>query len=194
VTVVNLLAPIFLVIALGAALQKGGLLTRELVTGLSRLLYWVCIPIAVFEAMTRAELRGAGVGPLLLVVAGATLITAAITWWSGPWLGVFPAGRGTYTQASFRGNLSFVALPLLLTVPGIPLGEAMLVFAPMVILHNALSVAVLAVNRGGVERSQIGWQVVAEIGRNPIIIAALTGLVWGFAGGSRDTWFFFIHS
>lgn len=181
-TVVNLLAPIFLVIALGAALHKGGLFSRELIGGVNRLLYWVGIPVAVFNAMIRADLTGAGVGPLLLAMTGATIFSALLSWFYAPIMGISQRSRGTYAQASFRGNLSFVALPLLLTVPGIPLGTAMLAFAPMVILHNALTVVLLALSQDGGGGRKAGFQAVVEIGRNPIIIAAAAGLVWGNLG------------
>jgi len=181
VAVFNLLAPIFLVIALGAVLQRGGMLTRELVGGINRLLYWVGLPVAVFAAMANADLRGTGVGPLLLALAGATGLNAALSWFDASWLGIKPAGRGTYAQASFRGNLSFIALPLLLTIPDVPLGTAMLAFAPMVILHNALTVVLLAVSQGE-GRSGTGVKAIVAIVRNPIIISAALGLVWGGLG------------
>lgn len=181
-TVFNLLAPIFLVIGLGAVLQKGGLLSRDLVAGMTKLLYWVGLPAAVFHAMVSADLRGGGIGPLMLALAGTTLFNAVLSWGLAPYVGVSPRSRGTYVQAAFRGNLSFVALPLLLTVPGIPLGTAMLAFAPMVILHNAVTVIFLAISQEGSNR-KFGWSTVVEIIRNPIIISAVAGLVFGLAEG-----------
>lgn len=180
-TVFNLLAPIFLVIGLGAVLQKGGLLTRELVAGMTKLLYWVGLPAAVFHAMVSADLGGGGMGPLMFALAGTTLFNAVLSWGLAPFLGVTARSRGTYVQAAFRGNLSFVALPLLLTVPGIPLGKAMLAFAPMVILHNAVTVVFLAISQEGANR-RFGWGTVGEIIRNPIIISAAAGLGVGGLG------------
>lgn len=182
-SVFNLLAPIFCVIGLGAVLQWGGMLTRDLVSGINRLLYWVGLPVAVFAAMAKADLQGTGVGPLLLALVVVTLVNAGLSWMDAPWLGIKAAGRGTYTQASFRGNLSFIALPLLLTLPGLPLGKAMLAFAPMVILHNALTVVVLAASQNG-GKAGVGGRVITGIVSNPIIIAAAVGMVWGVLGWS----------
>ena len=181
VTVFNLLAPIFLVIGLGAVLQKGGMLTRDLVSGMTKLLYWVGIPAAVFHAMVAGDLRGSGMGPLMLALAGTTMFNAILSWFLAPYFGVSNRSRGTYVQAAFRGNLSFVGLPLLLTVPGIPLGKAMLAFAPMVILHNAVTVVFLAFSQEGNGR-RFGWSTLVEIVRNPILIAAAAGLAYGLTG------------
>lgn len=173
--VVNLLAPIFLIIALGAGLQRGGLLPTEVVAGINRLLYWVGLPSAVFHSLVVARGGAEGFGVLLGVMAAATLLNAALAWLEAPALGVAATARGTYTQAAFRGNLSFIALPLLLSVPGVPVGRTMLAFAPMLILHNALTVVVLLVSQhksGG----RMWRTVIFEIGRNPIIVASLAGV------------------
>lgn len=186
VTVINLLAPIFLVIALGAALQRGGMLGRDLVAGINRLLYWVGLPAAVLHAMVDVGAGEREVGPLLLVLVAATLVNAGLSWLTAGKVGISPACRGTYVQAAFRGNLSFVALPLLLTVPGVPLGPAMLAFAPMVILHNTLTVVVLSISQTGM--SGDGWRRVgAVIVRNPIIIASAVGALWAALGWSWPT-------
>lgn len=176
-TVLNLLAPIFSLILLGAGLQRGGMLTRDLVEGITRLLYWVGLPAAVFHAMVKADLSGAGVGPLLTAMGGVTLIMAAWSWLIAPRLRISAADRGTFVQAAFRGNLSFIALPLLLTVPGVEIGPAMLTFAPMVLIYNAVAVLVLSLSRGG-SIGETSRTTVIEILRNPIMLAAGGGLLY----------------
>ncbi|MBT5903768.1 MAG: AEC family transporter [Opitutaceae bacterium] len=180
-TVINLLAPIFLVIALGAGLQRGGMMSAELVAGVNKLLFWVGLPAAVFHTLVEAGGSGSGFGGLLIAMAGATLIVAALGWFAGPLMGIKSRSRGTFVQAAFRGNLSFIALPLLLTVPGVPLAKAMWAVAPMIILNNALTVVVLAASQtktGGSAAATIAKQVF----RNPIIIAAIGGIVFSIMG------------
>ena len=173
--VIDLLAPLFLIIALGALLQRGGMLGLPVVAGINRLLYWVGLPAAVFHALVSSQSSGRGAGALLLVMMVATSATAALAWWGGPLLGVKPAARGTFTQGAFRSNLSFIALPLLLSVPGVPIGPTMLTFAPMLVLNNAVAVWVLLASQ-----QQAGQNMLRSIGKgivsNPIIIASLAGL------------------
>ena len=175
--VVNLLAPIFLIIALGSGLHRAGMLPQPLVAGINKILYWIGLPAAVFYNLVIAEPATGGVGALLGVMAGATLINALLSWLEAPALGIAPGNRGTFVQAAFRGNLSFVALPLLLTVPGVPIGQTMLAFAPMLIVHNALAVLVLLASH-----HESGWRAWGPIGReilrNPIILAAVAGAIF----------------
>ncbi|WP_221031304.1 AEC family transporter [Actomonas aquatica] len=179
--VLNLLAPIFLIIALGAALQRGGMLAGPVVAGINKLLFWVGLPAAVFSALVTGAGGNEGAGALLLAMLGGTALTAVLAWWGGPLLGVQARARGTFTQGAFRSNLSFIALPLLLSVPGVPIGQAMLTFAPMLLLNNAVAVWVLLASQdevGGRMWRRIGLGVV----RNPIILASVTGLAARLAG------------
>lgn len=175
-TVINLLAPIFLIIALGAVLFRGGMLSSEVVAGINKLLFWIGLPAAVFYALVSAEAGAEGAGTLLMVMLGVTALVAAIAWWGAPLLGVKPLARGTFMQGAFRSNLSFIALPLLLTVPGVPIGRAMLTFAPMLVLNNAVTVWGLLASQ---HQSDAGmWRRIGRgVVRNPIIIASVAGLV-----------------
>lgn len=175
-TVLNLLAPIFLMIALGVGLQRRGMMSAELVAGVSRLLYWVGLPAAVFYALAAAEATSERFGALFAVMAMATIVNGILSWVEAPWLGVAQVNRGTFVQAAFRGNLSFVALPLLLSVPGIPVGPALLAFAPMLIIHNGGTVLVLLASK-----EARGWDLWGPVAKgfvtNPIMVAAILGAV-----------------
>ncbi len=172
--VLTLLAPIFLVIALGASLQRGGLLPPEVLAGMNRLTYRVGLPVLVYVSLAHAERGNAGGGRLLTVLVVATLTSAGLAWLLSRLMGVPPSGRGTFVQAGFRGNLTFVGLPLILALPGIPRAAAILALAPLLVLYNVLAVVVLLASqhRGG---SRIGGVILGEIIRNPIVISSVLG-------------------
>lgn len=185
-TVFNLLGPIFLLIALGAALQKGGLIGTEVIAGINRLLYWVGLPAAVFHSLATAGRVGSEAGGIVAVLGLGTLAVVVLVLGLSRLLGVPPGDRGTFLQAGFRGNLSFVALPLLLTVPGVPQAAAILALAPILVMYNAIAVTALLVSRPQPGR-RVSWAVVTGIGRNPIILASLAGWGWHEAGWSLGT-------
>jgi len=175
VDILTLLAPIFLLIALGAALHRGGLLPSEVLAGLNRLTYWVGLPVLVFASLYGAE-RGGGeaAGRLLLVLLAVTVVVVTLAWLLARLLGVAVSAQGTFIQAAFRGNLAFVGLPLVLTIPDIPHTPAILALAPMLVVYNVVSVAALLASRhgGGAGVARI---VGREVVRNPIIIASVLG-------------------
>ena len=194
--VLDLLGPIFLLVALGAGLQRGGFFRPGVVPGMNRLCYWVALPALIVASLARGGVgAGAGWGAWggrgLLVMAGATLAVAALGWLlSGamklPW-----AERGTFTQAFFRGNLAFVGLPILLKAPGVDAAALMLLLAPMMVLYNVLAVAALVASRHG-----LGWATVRPLAgewlKNPIIWASAVGGAaytrgWVLPGAAGET-------
>lgn len=183
--VFELIGPIFLLIALGAALQRGGFFRAGVVPGLNRLCYWVALPSLILGSLTRGGAgSGAGwaawSGGLLGVMVAATLVVTALGWATAAALRVRWESRGTLTQAFFRGNLAFVGLPILVKVPGIETSRVVLLLAPMMVLYNVLAVGLLVASRHGV-----GWATLRPLAcewlRNPIIWAsALGGLAYSF--------------
>lgn len=173
--ILNLLAPIFLVIALGAALQKGGLLPVEVLAGLNRLTYWVGLPVLVFVSLAGAEQGEAGeAAKLALALIATTAAMVGVAVGLARLLRVPEGGGGTFVQAAFRGNLTFVGLPLILTLPGIPQTQALLAVAPLLIVYNVVSVVVLLASRHAIGPG-LTRIVGREVVRNPIIIASLLG-------------------
>ena len=52
--VLDTLAPVFAVIALGAALRRTGFVSDELLRGLNRVVYWVALPALLFGKIATA--------------------------------------------------------------------------------------------------------------------------------------------
>ncbi len=177
--VLELLGPIFLLVALGAGLQRGGFFQAGVVPGLNRLCYWVGLPALILASLTHGG-AGAGAGRaawggrVLGVMAGTTLAVAALGWVIAGAMKLRWTERGTFTQAFFRGNLAFVGLPILLKAPGVDAAALMLLLAPMMVLYNVLAVSALVASRHG-----LGWAtlkpLVGEWLRNPIIWASVVG-------------------
>ncbi len=168
--------PVFLLIALGAALQRGGFFSTGVVTGLNRLSYWVALPALIFSGLADAGdvVADGRTGYLLTVLLGTTLLVALAGWITAGLIGVPWAGRGTFTQAFFRGNLAFVGLPILLHMPGVPTASVMLMLAPMMLFYNLLAITVLVASREGISLGTVR-ALAAEWVRNPIILASLAG-------------------
>ena len=173
--VFELLGPIFLLIALGAALQRGAFFGAGVVAGLNKLCYWIALPALIVGSLVRGGAgSGNGGGRLLVATVVATLAVAALGWGVATALRVRWEARGTFAQAFFRGNLAFVGLPILLKVPGVEETRVLLLLAPIMVLYNVLAVALLVVSRHG-----LSWVVLRTVGaewlRNPIIWASVLG-------------------
>lgn len=172
--ILSTLLPLFLVIALGAALSRGGFFQAGMTAGLNRLIFWVGLPALIFSSLSTAERADSRPGLLLLAMTLATLLTVLAAWGLARLLRLPKTSHGTLIQAIFRGNLAFVGLPVVLSLPDIPATPALLVIAPMMILYNLLAVTALVASRDGFKLSALG-SVGTEIIKNPLILSSLAG-------------------
>ncbi|RME70046.1 MAG: AEC family transporter [Verrucomicrobia bacterium] len=179
------LLPIFLIIALGGILARCGFLSPEMRGHLNKAAYWIGMPALLFRAVATARITGDR--PLL--IAGALLAgtgTAMIVAYLGAALLRLPRSSiGTFVQASFRGNLAFLAFPLSIFVfsqPGAPASAAemtpivALAIAPVMIVYAVAAVVVLIVGHPDLARGG-KRALIRQVLVNPHILAIGAGLL-----------------
>ena len=189
--VVNILAPIFLLIGLGLFLRRQGFASEEFFRQLNRLIYWVALPALLFSKTASAlpQLNQA-VGIITVVLAGM-LVCIAVGYLLAWRLRLDQRATASFVQGAYRGNIAFVGLPVTLYAlaaigQGTPAVEALvlLALAPIIPVYNVAAVIVLAgatpaENRRG--RQQV-VAVLRSIATNPLIIACLAGLAVAYSG------------
>ncbi len=185
--VLDTLAPVFLLIALGSLLRHRRFLSEEFSDRLSQFVYWFALPSLLFRMIVSSTLHRESLETALVVIL-ATLAMAVLGWAAAPWLGAGPRSRGAFAQAVFRGNNAYVGLPvILLAYAGHDRLEevrslAVLAFAPCLVLYNVLAVVVLTPREEGRGRPVPWRRVLAGIALNPLIASCVLGLL-AWAGG-----------
>ena len=187
--VIDSLGPVFLLIGFGAFLVKIGFLNREMLKGMNALAYWIGLPALIIYRLSSISLSGDDVGPLLAVFLAGTAVTVAAGLLAVRFMKIPTASTGTFIQASFRGNLAFIGLPVVIFAfngidgadPGRMQDLAVLSLAPIMILYNAGGVFALYASHAG-----SGLKLLVRTGRqvatNPLIIASVAGLLLAFSG------------
>ncbi len=175
------LLPVVLCVAAGAGLSRVGLLPADVRRGCEKLVYWALLPALLVDKLSRAPLDGVGgdVARMLAALAAATLLAAVAAVLLARAARIPAATRGTFAQASVRGNLAFVGLPVVALAaggdPGPP-ARAALVLGPMVVLYNVLCVPLLI----GFDRETglvAGFRrLLRPLATNPILLACVVGL------------------
>ncbi|KKL53918.1 hypothetical protein LCGC14_2270620, partial [marine sediment metagenome] len=177
---VEVLAPVFGVIALGAVLRKTGFVSAEALKAMRALCYWVGLPCVLFLALASRGFSAEAGQTLLVVVAG--MAACIVVCYIGaatvrmPWAQV-----GSFVHTGYRGNLAFVGLAVIASAyPSGASGEseaqatAALVLGPMVILYNVIAVTVLKIGRERFSAAALG-SIVRAILTNPLVIACALG-------------------
>ncbi len=181
--VVNTVAPVFILIGVGAILFRR-FLDAAFLRGMNWLTYWVGLPALIVHSLSRADLAEPLAAAVIAVVSGATLLTLAAGAVVARALRVPPASGGTFLQASLRGNLAFIGIPVVLfAYPESPTAGtvAILTLGPVMVLYNVLSVAVLQRSRDGGG----GWlsrKLAKTLLTNPLILASVLAALLSLSG------------
>jgi len=178
----DVLLPLILVLGLGYALGRTGFFAKEFVFGLNRLVYYVGLPALVVHSLASARLDRAALF-LSVAFSGVVLVAAGIAWVLARAARLEPSKAGSFVQATFRGNLAYVALPVLLAMfrdhPDREriMALAILVLGPSMVLFNVVS-AVVLLSVGASTGRDRAVAVLKSVGTNPLILASLAGLAF----------------
>lgn len=165
-----LIAPDFLLIALGALLARRFAYGAAFWDGVERLVYFVLFPALLFRSLATAPLSVRDAGALALTAfayTGGGMIAAAL---AKP---LFRLPRDTFAacfQCGFRFN-TYLALAVAARLGGTDaLALASLVVGLMVPFVNLAAVAMLAQGHAG--------RIALEVARNPLVLATVAGIAW----------------
>ena len=187
-TILNVLGPIFLLIALGAWLQRSRFVSPDFLREANRLTYYLGLPALLFSQLAGSFHDLSGARPMLggMLVATALVV---LTGYGVAWLLDVPGpATGTFVQGCFRGNLAFVGLPIIFSLPDAPLAwgvstrtAAVLTLAPILVVYNVVGVVVLLVSQHA-----LGWGMVRPLAKqlltNPPLLATVAGIGCALAG------------
>jgi predicted permease len=180
---VDIVLPIFLVIGLGLALRRLGLLGEAMNAGLSRLVFYVAAPALLLRSTAQGHFDWGARLPALGTVVGLTALVAAASY--AAVARAAPARRGVLAQGCFRSNTVFIGLPLVLSAYGDAApGPASVLIAIMVVVENLFSVVVLTLphrQRHPLDPALWG-RTALRIAWNPLILACAAGILYSLAG------------
>ncbi|MCX6952030.1 MAG: AEC family transporter [Verrucomicrobia bacterium] len=186
--ILNTLAPVFLLVALGAVLQRTEFVSAGFLREANRVTYWLGLPALLFSQLAGSFHEGAGAKGMLGVMFGATLLSIAVGYLVVWAMRVPEASAGTLVQGAFRGNLAFVGLPIIFTLPDTPLAggltarsAAVITVAPMMVFYNVAGVVVLLLSQ-----HPLSWKMVRpflkQLATTPPLLATIAGVSFALMG------------
>lgn len=182
-TILNIILPVFLLIALGWGLRRGAFLTGAGASMLTRVVYWVAAPALLFRGAATTPLRESANLPALAVMVPVTVVMAAVVY--GLAWRVAPSRRGVIAQGTVRSNQIFLGLPLVANAWGEEaVGQVAVLVGLMVIVYNVLSVPLLTLPHRS--RGASFWAGAADGARhmvtNPLALGCLGGIALSAVG------------
>ncbi|MEO8817627.1 MAG: AEC family transporter [Paralcaligenes sp.] len=171
-SVIPLVLPDFLLIALGWVLLHKLNFSRDFFDGAERLVYFVLFPALLFHSLTQSPLSLGNASILFQATMAVMGFGIAMGWLAVPVLRPDPADHASATQCAFRFN-TFIGLSLAGGLGGAAGQTIMAVMVGFAVpISNMAAVHALARQNGG--------KILKEILRNPFIIATVLGLLANF--------------
>jgi predicted permease len=183
--ILETLAPLALLIALGSALAHIKFLGATFISDLNKLAFWIALPALIFTSTGQAASGGASIWRLLGVVIAGTLLVSLLAWALTFALRLPGEARGTFVQSAFRGNLAYIAVPVLTTYfsgTNPPAGSGAVATAVVVMVltmafYNIWAVVVLQASQHG--RQKTSWlRMIRTIATNPLLLSGVLGLIF----------------
>jgi len=171
-------APIFSILGLGIIFKRIGLITEDFAKVGADLVFKVTLPCLLFVKLVETDFRHNL--PIILIVY-AVLATIGVfvfldrlmTGWIAT-----PSDRGVFVQGAFRGNMGIIGLAFCLSAFGDGVvAVASIYLAVLTTLFNVLSVMTLTRHQSGNVNASGKWRVLLQIGKNPLIIAIVIGVL-----------------
>lgn len=187
--IVDTLLPIFLMIGLGWGLAHWKFLGTTFIADLNRLAFYVALPALVFRSVRSAGLPSVELLASIAALTTAIFIAMAV---AGLLAVVLRARRdaiGTILHLAFRGNITYVAIPVLAySFQNLPqsqqqdlLGGMMLIMGVFSLVYNMLA-PLCFLDRAHGNGPGLFAAVIRTTLKNPIIIACVAGLAFSGAG------------
>ena len=181
---VDTLAPLVLLIALGVALARIRFLGSAFIADLNKLAFWIALPALLFTSASGAAAPNSGTFRLFAVLVVGTALITLLAFAASFALRMPASTRGTLMQAAFRGNLAYIGIPVLAySFSESPtesstraLATAVIVMVFTMALYNILAVIVLQSSihaPGGIDWRRSALAILS----NPLILAGLLGLI-----------------
>ncbi|TLM68901.1 MAG: AEC family transporter [Deltaproteobacteria bacterium] len=181
IEIVNIVLPVFIVIALGALLRRIALLDTGFLQQTNRLVYYVCLPALLFYEIGRADFLANFNGRLVVGSILAVTVTFLVSYAYTVVRRYPPAARGVFSQGAFRGNIAYVGLAIVFNALGqAGLTRAGILMGFIVPFLNLYAIIALTWPHRDGSAGQ-GWGLLLRrVAFNPLILASFAGIAWSF--------------
>jgi malonate transporter len=183
--ILNVVLPVFAIIAAGWAAGRAGLLGDASSEALNRFVYWVALPVLLFRAMATVDFAVVFNGPFIVsFLTGVAVIWALAMIVARVFFGAGLAEAALNGLNSTYGNSGYMGIPLVVAAYG---EAAALPAIVVVIINTALMVGIaialieLGQNRGA-HPGAVVRHLARALARNPMLVGPLAGVAWAATG------------
>lgn len=175
----NIVAPVFLIIAVGYFAKRMEIINEVFVDVTSKFVFQISLPVFIFLKISELDLSQALELDQIIYIYAGTIITFLLIWAGTIPFIKNPKDKSAFIQGAFRGNYAIIGLALISNLfGGDALGKATVILAFILPLYNVLAVIVLTIpmHEGKVNIKK----ALLDILLNPLILAVVLALPFSY--------------
>lgn len=175
----NIVAPVFLIIAVGYLARRLKIINEVFVDVTSKFVFQITLPVFIFLEISDLDLSQVFHFGQIIFITLSTIITYLFIWAGTIPFIKKPEDKSAFVQGAFRGNYAIVGLALVSNLFGDDaLGKATLILAFLLPTYNILAVIVLTVpkHQGKINLKKIFLEILF----NPLILAVIIALPFSY--------------
>ncbi|MDO4484665.1 MAG: AEC family transporter [Clostridia bacterium] len=181
-TAVNAVIPFLCYLALGYGTAAAGVVDRQFLDRLTKLVFTVMFPFMTFNSVYGTSPDYMPTATLLIFCAVSILVVEGILLLIVPRLVKENPKRGVIIQAIFRSNFGLFGIPLTITMYGSEkAGVAGLLTMIVVSIYNVTSVLILELFNGG-DRKMALKPLLIKLVKNPMLQGCFVGIIFFVLG------------
>jgi malonate transporter len=179
--VIEVVAPVFLLVLIGYLVAYAGILKTRDIDGLTRFVFNIALPVLLFDSLVQVTLPSQFNWQFFFSYYLVVLVIYGLAVWLGrKWFALSSKEQGVFGMGAAYSNLVLVGLPIISGGLG---DEALLPLFLLVSVHSAVLyfLATVMVERdagNGRSPRQVALQTSKNLVRNPIIIGLVLGLLF----------------
>lgn len=175
ILILNIVAPVFLMILLGVFLKRIGLITDPFIKVASMLVFKVALPVLIFLKISATDFTKYMDWKQVALIYGLTLVIFIVLWIITHFTIPNEKDRGSFIQGSFRGNIAIIGLALIdNTFGSSAMSQGALLLTFFLVIYNTLSIIALSIPSHA--RGITFITVLKKLVTNPLIIAPALAL------------------
>ena len=174
----NIIAPIFIIVALGAILMKVKFLNADFLEVCDRLVFKICLPCLLFVDIATAQTGDILNVKLIVFCVAAVTASFLIPCVLVPLLVKDNAKRGAFIQGVYRSNAAILGMTLAKNMFGDDGTATLAMILPFIVtLFNVYAPADAKLSPAALAK-----RIVKTVATNPLIISIVLALVWRLTG------------
>jgi len=183
VSVIGVTIPIFVIIAIGYLFRRRNIISERSVPTLNKIAYYLGLTTLIFTSIVKYDLKEIFNIGIIKTLYTTFAIFIVIVFLSVYFLKIKKRTKGAIAISSFRCNMAFVGIPIIISAFGDVAGaKTSIIIGFMTPVNIIFAIIFLKILGGDEKRKESYGKMFLSFLKDPLLIAAILGILVSYLG------------